>query len=99
MGLWLFYCDASLDDIAEACTAAEAVLSRQGFTGKEAQDAAFDAADLTDETGTVTPNSEAVVAWFNAEDAAFKRLEELTGEWPHQAALIYTDEDDSDGST
>ncbi len=98
MGLWLFYCDAPLDDIAEACRAADSVLREQGFTAEEAQDAALAAADLTDETGIVTPNADAIVAWFNAEDAAFKRVQELTQEWPHQAALVYTDEDEPDGN-
>lgn len=97
MGLWLFYSDDSPDDIEAACKAAEAVLNTLGFTAEQAQNAALAAADLTDETGLTTPNSDAVGAWFNAEDAALQCIFQLTGEWPHQASLVYTDEEETDG--
>lgn len=94
MGLWLFYTDALDDEIEQACHAAAAILRERGFEANEAQDAALEAADLSeDRVENSTPNADAVVAWFAAEDAAMKRLAELSGEWPHQAALIYTDEE------
>lgn len=93
MGLWLFYTDAQQDDIEQACSAAADVLRLRGYTAEQAQDAALAAADLSeDHTEDHTPNADAVVAWFAAEDAAVKRLAEIDGEWPHQAALVYTEE-------
>lgn len=98
MGLWLFYCEALDDEIETACTAAATELRLRGFTPEQAQDAALDAADLdVDRTEDSTPNADAVVAWFAAEDAATRRLYELTGEWPHQAALVWTSGDTNDG--
>ncbi len=99
MGLWLFYTDPNVpnDDIEEACKAAAEELRRRGFTAEEAQDAAMAAADLSeDHSEEHTPNAAAVVAWFSAEDAAAKKLHELTGEWPHQVALIWREADDED---
>jgi len=94
MALWLFYTDAQNDEIEEACEAAFAVLRERGFTAEEAQDAALAAADLSEDyTEDRTPNADAVVAWFAAEDAAIKKLADISGEWPHQAALVYSDEE------
>ena len=98
MGLWMFYTDALNDDIEEACKAANEELRLRGFTAVEAQDAALAAADLDESYAEeTTPDSNAIVAWFAAEDAAMKKLHELTGEWPHQAALVHTD-DESGGA-
>ncbi|MBV6867897.1 MULTISPECIES: hypothetical protein [Xanthomonas] len=90
MGLWLFYCDAAADDIELACNEAERELKRRGFTAAEAQQAALDAADLAEDySQALTPDADAVAAWFNAEDAAFRKLHELTREWPADASLIF----------
>lgn len=94
MGLWIFYTDAPADDIEQACRAANEELRARGFTPEQAQDAAHAAADLSEEyTQDTTPDADAVVAWFAAEDKAMTRLNELTNEWPHQAALVYTDKE------
>lgn len=94
MGLWLFYADADHDAIEAACKMAGEVLRQRGFTPKQAQDAALDAADLDEmRAEESTPNADAVVAWFAAEDAAMQTLYQQTGEWPHQAALVWTPEE------
>lgn len=97
MGLWLFNVDAQDDEIENACLAAAAELARRGIDADAAQQAALDAADLPDDYNEqITPHSVAVVAWYAAEDEACRKLEELTGEWPHDAGLIYTEMDDGD---
>lgn len=94
MALWLFYTDALNEEIEQACQAAAAILRERGFTAEQAQDAALAAADLSEEyVEDRTPDADAVVAWFAAEDAAVKKLAEVSGEWPHQAALVYSDEE------
>ncbi len=91
MGLWIFYCDAHDDDIEMACQAAVDELTRRGFTAQQAQDAALDSADLAEDyVGETTPNADAVVAWWNAEDVALRALYAQTGDWPASASLIYT---------
>ena len=93
-GLWMFYTDALDEDVERACLAAQDELRRRGFTAEEAQNAALAAADLEeDRQEDFTPDADKVIAWFAAEDAASKRLFELTGEWPHSAALVWTQED------
>lgn len=92
MGLWMFYVDAQDDEIEEACQDAAAELRRRQFSPDLAQQAALDAADLgEDHIEETTPAADAVVAWYAAEDAACQKLQTLTGEWPHEAALIYTE--------
>lgn len=95
MALWLFYTDAQASDIEQACDAAAQVLQERGFTAEQAQDAALAAADLAEDYAEErTPDANAVVAWFAAEDAAVRALAELAGEdWPHQAALVWSEED------
>lgn len=94
MGLWLFYCDADDEAIEQACRAAADELKRRGVDAGRAQEAAYAAAEVEVESEHAgTPDPEAVVAWYAAEDAAFRRLEVMTGEWPHQATLIYNDGD------
>lgn len=94
MGLWLFYTDAPSNEIEQACQAAAVALRDRGFTAEQAQDAALAAADLSEDfTEDRTPDADAVVAWFAAEDAAMNKLAEISGEWPHQAALVYSDEE------
>lgn len=100
MGLWMFYTDAPIDDIEKACAAGNDELRRRGFTAEQAQDAALAAADLDESHAEdVTPDSHAVVAWFAAEDVACKALHALTGEWPHQAALVWTADEAISGGT
>lgn len=92
MGLWLFYVDARDDEIEAACKAADQELKRRCVGAADAQQAAIDAAELPESyTAEFTPSSGAVAAWYAAEDAACKRLDEITGEWPHGAGLIYTE--------
>ena len=92
MGLWMFYVDAQDDEIEEACQAAAAELQRRQFAPALAQQAALDAADLSeDRIDESTPAADAVVAWYAAEDVACQTLQVLTGEWPHDAALIFTE--------
>lgn len=92
MGLWLFYVDAQDDEIEAACKAADEELRRRGVSAADAQQAAIDAADLPEDYSTeFTPGAGAVAAWYAAEDAACKRLHVITGEWPHGAGLIYTE--------
>lgn len=94
MGLWLFYTDAVPNEIEAACQAAVIALRERGFTAEQAQNAALAAADLSEDyVEERTPDADAVVAWFAAEDAAMNKLAEISGEWPHQAALVYTDEE------
>lgn len=94
MALWLFYTDAHADEIEQACALAAQVLRDRGFTAEQAQDAALAAADLAEDYAEEsTPDANAVVAWFAAEDAAVRALAELTGDdWPHQAALVWSEE-------
>jgi len=92
MGLWLFYVDAQDDEIEAACEAAAQELNRRGVSAADAMQAALDAAELPEDYATEeTPRSNEVAAWYAAEDAACQRLQELTGEWPHGAGLIYTE--------
>lgn len=92
MGLWLFYVDAQDDEIEAACKAASLELERRGISAASAQQAALDAAELPEDySEEATPQSQDVAAWYAAEDAAFRRLQEITGEWPHGAGLIYTE--------
>lgn len=92
MGLWMFYVDAQNSEIEAACNAAAAELRRRQFSPELAQQAALDAADLSEDFDIeTTPAADAVVAWYAAEEAACQALQTLTGEWPHDAALIFTE--------
>lgn len=89
MELWLFYAPGTDQDIKDACAAAAAELTRRGFTAERAYAAAERAGELSDaDLAESTPDADAVAAWYAAEDVAFRRLQELTGEWPHNGALI-----------
>ena len=95
MGLWIFpYDDADNDDVEKACTIAAGVLRDQGATPEAAQDAAHEAADLSMDYDGPTPNGDLVIAWYNAEFAAFEYLQSITGEWPNGASLIYVEQGD-----
>lgn len=96
MGLWIMFTDAMDSDIEDACRAASTTLQRRGVSPAVASNAALDAADLSEDYNEpTTPAADAVAAWFAAEDAALRRLNELNGEWPHMAALIYTENQDA----
>lgn len=89
MGLWIFACDASNEEIQAACEIAAAVLRDKSIDPEAAQQAAIDAADLGAEHDTATPNAELVIAWYNAEYSAFEHIQAVTNEWPNGASLIY----------
>lgn len=93
MGLWIFaYDDASAEEIEAACEIARLKLKAAGCTPAAAQDAAHVAADLSIEHDDATPNADLVIAWFNAEYAAFEHLHTVTGEYPTGASLIYVEQ-------
>jgi hypothetical protein len=94
MSLWIWYSPGTDEQIEAACKAAQAELTRRGVTAREAQQATFDAAEL-DETYAeeVTPAADGIVAWYAAEEAAFTSIHQQTGEYPHQASLIYTQDE------
>lgn len=95
MGLWMFFTDAHDDEIEQACAAAELVFKERGITPAVASDAYLAANNLPEDyQEETTPAADAVVAWYAAEDAALQKLLEVTGEWHHQAALIYTESSD-----
>ncbi len=91
--LWIWYCPGTDEQIHAACAAAVSELRRRGITADEAQRATFDAADLADDVEDQTPAASAVVAWYAAEELAFRSIYEATGEWPHSASLVITNED------
>ncbi len=94
MSLWLWYCPGSDVQIRTACEAAQAELDRRGVSGWGAQQANFDAADLDESySEEATPEADAIVAWYVAEEIAFKSIFEQVGEWPHQATLIHVQGD------
>ena len=93
MGLWIFaYDDATPDEIEAACKVAAASLAAAGVAPAAAQQAAHDAADLSHDFDGPTPGSGLVVAWYNAEYAAFEHLQNVAGEWPNGASLIYVEQ-------
>ena len=92
MGLWIFACDASNDEIQAACEVAGAMLRDKNIAPDAAQQAAIDAADLSNEHTGETPNGDLVIAWYNAEYAAFEHVQGATGEWPNGASLIYVEQ-------
>jgi len=89
MGLWIFSCDALNEEIQAACDIAQAVFAEKGIDPEEAQQAAIEAADLSSDFDGATPKADLVIAWFNAENAAFQHIEDVTNEWPNGASLIY----------
>lgn len=93
MKLWLWYAAGTEEQIAAACAAAEAEITRRGFTPREAFEASMEAADIAaDHPADIpTPEASALVAWYAGESAAFDKLTELTGTWPEQATLIATE--------
>ena len=96
MNLAIWYSPGTDEQIEVACRAAQAELERRGIRATDAQQASFDVSDFGDEhlPPEATPAADAVVAWFAAEDAAFRSIHAQTGEWPHQAALIHTQDED-----
>jgi hypothetical protein len=95
MGLWMFGVDATDDEIDQACVVASRILRDRGISAATAQEAAMDAADLNDaQEETSTPQAAEVIAWYAAEEAACRLLNDLTGEWPSDGALVYTETKD-----
>lgn len=89
MGLWIFMSDALDEEIQKASEIADQLFKKAGVDPEAAQQAAIDAADLSAEHDGATPNADLVILWFNAEFAAFEYLQDVTGEWPNGASLIY----------
>lgn len=93
MSLWIAFCDECSDEhIEQACAVAQASLDAAGTTAPAAQDAALAAADLSQDHDGATPDADLIIAWYQAEAAAFEKLAELSGTWPtsaHTAALLY----------
>ncbi|MBS0174275.1 MAG: hypothetical protein JSR64_09600 [Nitrospira sp.] len=88
MMLWLWYCPGTNEQIRTACRAALDELDRRGFNPMLSQQATFDAAELPESADDVTPAADAIVAWYDAEQIAFRSIYEATGEWPHSATMI-----------
>ncbi|CAD7740345.1 hypothetical protein J7369_22105 [Xanthomonas phaseoli pv. dieffenbachiae] len=95
MGLWIAWYEGPDRHIEAAVERSLAVLTEAGFTPEEAQNAAMEAADLNSDFDEATPNSDQVVAWFQAEMAGMEILNELDGgTWPNGVALIYVQQGD-----
>lgn len=93
MGLWIFGVDARDDEIEQACKTADEIFRVRGISPSDAQDAALDAIELTEDAGEAsTPRVVEVATWYAAENAAFQVLNELTTEWPHGGSLVFTEE-------
>ena len=88
--LWIWYCPGTDEQIKAACDAASAELQRRGFLPDDAQRATFDAVELEDECADQTPAAASVVAWYSAEELAFRSIYDATGEWPRNATLVIT---------
>jgi hypothetical protein len=88
--LSLWYVHGTDEQIAAATQAAEAELEKRRVTIEDAFAATVELNDLDDEAeiAEIMPELLAVSAWYAAEDAAFEKIAELTGEWPLQGSLI-----------
>ena len=95
--LWIWYCPGTDEQIKADCDAALVVLQRRGCSPDDAQRATFNAAELADDATDQTPAAAAVVAWYSAEEVAFKSIYDATGEWPHNATLVITGGDGHGG--
>ena len=94
MRLWLWYVEATEEQIHNACQAAMEMLTKRGVMVSDAYAAVVEANELTEaHTDESTPNAAAVVAWFAAEYLAFETLSQQTGRWPDQGALIVLGDD------
>lgn len=90
MKLSLWYVHGTDEQIAAATQAAEAELEKRRVTIEDAFAATVELNDLDDEAeiAEIMPEVLAVSAWYAAENAAFEKIAELTGEWPLQGSLI-----------
>lgn len=90
MKLALWYVHGTDEQIAAATQAAEAELEKRRVAIEDAFAATVELNDLDDdaEVAELMPELLAVSAWYAAENAAFEKIAELTGEWPLQGALI-----------
>jgi hypothetical protein len=90
MTLWIFYSPGNDAQTLAACEAALEVLKSRGVSPSVAANASLDMASSEDTAGMDAYVQDAVAAWYAAEDAAFHKLFEVTGQWPEQAALIWS---------